>query len=183
MTIDLGHYTRGGFTRGASKGKECLWILISFLLFRLCPFSLSGLKVFVLRCFGAKVGCGTVIKPDVRITFPWRLELGDHVWLGDECRLLNLAPIVIGSHCCISQQAYLCTGNHDYGSSTFDLRVEGIRIGDGAWIGMGAWVGPGVDVGDHAVLTARSVAATNLAPWGIYRGHPATLVRVRKLAR
>lgn len=177
--VDLSIYENAGFDRGAGVLKEGLWLLVSLLLFRLCPLSLSEFKRLVLRCFGAKVGKGVVIKPNVRITFPWRLTVGDHVWLGEDSWLLNLAPVTIGGHVCISQRAFLCTGSHDYKSPTFDLIVKPIVVERGAWLGAGVWVGPGVRIGSHAVLTANSVTAKDLEPFGIYQGNPAVLVRKR----
>jgi putative colanic acid biosynthesis acetyltransferase WcaF len=177
--VDLSRYTPGRFDRGAGKFKEGLWLVVSLVLFRLCPFSFSALKCFVLRRFGAKIGQGVTIKPQVKITFPWKLTVGDHVWLGEECWLLNLERIVIGSHVCISQRAMLCTGSHDFKSPRFDLITQPITLADGAWLGAGAWVGPGVTIGSHAVLTAGSVTAKNLEPFGIYRGNPAALVKQR----
>lgn len=171
--VDLSAFTTGAFDRGASAWKEGLWIVVSFLLFRLFPLPASRLKRAALRLFGATVGEGVVIKPDVRIQFPWKLTIGDHVWLGEQCWLLNLAPITLGADVCISQRAFLCTGNHDYRSPRFDLIAEPIAVEPGAWIGAGAWVGPGVRVGTHAVLTAQSVAARDLEPFTIYQGNPA----------
>jgi putative colanic acid biosynthesis acetyltransferase WcaF len=177
--VDLSAYKQVGFERGAGVFKEGLWVLISLSLFRLCPLKLSALKVFVLKSFGAKIGKGVVIKPSVRVTFPWRLTLGDHVWLGEDAWLLNLAPITIENHVCISQGAFLCTGSHDYKSPRFDLIVKPIVVERGAWISAGAFVGPGVRIGGHAVLTANSVTAHDLEPFGIYQGNPATFVRRR----
>jgi putative colanic acid biosynthesis acetyltransferase WcaF len=177
--VTLSKYTTGQFDRGAGRFRESLWVLTSLLLFRLCPLKLSALKCAVLRAFGAKVGRGVVIKPRVTITFPWKLTVGDHVWLGEECWLLNLAPITIDSHVCISQRAFLCTGNHNYKSPVFDLMVKPIHVEPGAWVGACAFVGPGVTVGSHAVLAAGSVATKNLEPFGIYQGNPAALVKKR----
>lgn len=180
--VDLSAFTNEGFERGAGAFKEGLWMLVSLLLFRFCPLPLYRLKNSLLRWFGARVGRGVVIKPDVRITFPWKLELGDYVWLGEGCWLLNLAPITLASHVCVSQRAFLCTGSHDYKSVTFDLQVRPIVVERGAWLGACAWVGPGVRVGEHAVLTANSVAAGDLEPFGIYQGNPAGLIRKRKIS-
>ena len=180
--VDLSAYTNVGFERGAGAVKEGLWMLVSLFLFRLCPLPLYGLKKSVLRWFGAQVGEGVVIKPDVRITFPWKLILGDYVWLGEGCWLLNLAPITIENHACISQRAFLCTGSHDYKSATFDLQVRPIVIERGAWLGACAWIGPGVRVGEHAVLTASSVTSKDLEPSGIYQGNPAHFIRYRKIS-
>ncbi|HTR40645.1 MAG TPA: putative colanic acid biosynthesis acetyltransferase [Pseudomonadales bacterium] len=183
MNVDLSSYSAARFDRGASKPREALWLLVSLVLFRLCPLCLSPLKRTILRAFGAQIGRGVVIKPQVKITFPWKLTIGDHVWLGEECWLLNLERITIGNNVSISQRAFLCTGNHNYKSPTFDLIVKPITVEDGAWIGAGAWVGPGVRVGTHAVLAAGSVAAKDLEPFGIYGGNPAVFVKQRVIER
>jgi len=183
MNVDLSSYSSAHFDRGASSFREFCWVLTSLLLFRLCPLKLSGLKCAVLRAFGAKIGRGVVIKPQVKITFPWKLTVGDHVWLGEECWLLNLERITIGNNVSVSQRAFLCTGNHNYKSPTFDLITKPITVEDGAWIGAGAWVGPGVKVGNHAVLTAGSIATKDLEPFGIYQGNPAAFVKQRVIER
>jgi putative colanic acid biosynthesis acetyltransferase WcaF len=182
MNVDLSKFSTGDFYRGAGPLKEGFWILASLFLFRLCPFKLSGLKCAVLRVFGAKVGRGVVIKPRVTITFPWKLTVGNHVWLGEECWLLNLDHITIADDVCISQRAFLCTGNHDYKSPAFDLIVKPIRVEAGAWIGACAFVGPGVTVGSHAVLTAGSVTTAALQAFGIYQGNPAVFVKQREIS-
>src|ERR1700709_1525958 len=123
MPVDLSTFSSAQFDRGASKTREILWLFVSLILFRFCPLSLSSLKCAVLRAFGAKVGIGVTIKPQVKITFPWKLTMGNYVWLGEECWLLNLDQIVIGDNVCISQRAFLCTGSHDYQKSTFDLII------------------------------------------------------------
>ena len=181
LNVDLTSYSPGKFDRGAGVIKEALWIIMSLFLFRLCPFSLSALKSGILRAFGAQIGRGVVIKPQVTITFPWKLTIGDDVWLGEECWLLNLEQIVIGNSVCISQRAFLCAGSHNYKSPTFDLIVKPITVEDGAWLGAACWVGPGVAVGSHAVLTAGSVATKKLEPWGIYQGNPASLTKQRTI--
>jgi len=182
LSVDLSRYSPGKFDRETGVVKEGLWLVVSLILFRLCPFSFSALKCSVLRAFGAGVGRNVTIKPDVKITFPWKLTVGDHVWLGEECWLLNLERIVIGSNVSVSQRAFLCTGSHDYKKTTFDLITKPIKLEDGVWIGSGCWVGPGVTAESHSVLTAGSVAAKNLAANRIYRGNPAVLVKQRVIS-
>jgi putative colanic acid biosynthesis acetyltransferase WcaF len=181
MPVDLASYSSAAFDRGAGRVRESLWLLVSLFLFHLCPVSLSPLKRLVLRAFGAKIGRGVVIKPQVKITFPWKLEIGDFVWLGEECWLLNLERITIGNNVCISQRAFLCTGNHNYRRPSFDLIVKPIMVEDGAWLGAGCWVGPGVKIGSHAVLSACSMASSDMEPWGIYQGNPAVFVKRRTM--
>lgn len=180
--VDLSNYRAEGFERGAGRVKEALWLAVRLCLFELCPFSLSALKRAVLRAFGAKIGRGVTIKPQVKITFPWKLTVGDYAWLGEEAWLLNLEQIVIGHHACISQRAFLCTGSHNYKLASFALIVKPIVLEQGAWVGANAWVGPGVTIGSHAVLSAGSVTARSLDAWGIYQGNPATRVKKREIA-
>lgn len=182
VAVDLSTFTSARFDRGAGRVREFIWLSVSLILFRLCPFSLSPLKCVVLRAFGAKIGTNVTIKPQVKITFPWKLTIGNHVWLGEECWLLNLDHIVIGNNICISQRAFLCTGSHDYQKPSFDLIIKPIILQDSCWIGAGAWVGPGVNAGQESILSAGSVAIKNLEPSGIYRGNPAVLVRTRTVA-
>ena len=182
-SVDLSRFSNSGFNRGASRFKEALWVLVRCLFFAPSLPWPSALRVFWLRRFGAKVGRGVVLRARVNIHFPWRLEVGDHVWIGEECWLLNLAPVVIESHVCLSQRSFLCTGSHDYAAPAFDLIAKPIRVETGAWIAANAWVGPGVTVGSHAILTAGSVAAKNLQPFTIYRGNPALAVKDRCIGK
>ena len=137
--------------------KELLWWFTRSLFFAPWFPIPSSLKVMALRAFGAKVGDGVVIRSRVNITFPWKLEIGDHVWLGDEVMILSLAPVKIGNNVCISQRAFLCTGSHDFRKESFDLITAPIVIEDGCWICAQAFIGPGVTVPEGTMVKAGEV--------------------------
>jgi putative colanic acid biosynthesis acetyltransferase WcaF len=113
------------------------------------------------------------------VKYPWRLAIGDHVWIGEDAWIDNLENVTISSHACLSQGVYLCTGNHDWKTPTFDYRLGGISIGQGAWVGAKSVVCPGVQVKDYAILTAGSVATRSLRASQVYCGNPATYVKDR----
>lgn len=136
-------------------------------------------RIWALRLFGARVGRGVVVKPGVRVKFPWRLTIGEHTWIGEDVWIDNLAPVTIGTQVCVSQGAYLCTGSHDWSSERFELITRPIGIRDCAWIGARAVLGPGVIVGEGAVLTLGSTASRPLNPWTVYQGTPALPIRMR----
>ena len=158
---------------GASTLKQWLWYLCNVFFFKSSLAPHSGLKVFLLRLFGAKVGREVIIKPSVNIKFPWKLAIGDHSWIGEGVWIDNLANVFIGRSVCLSQGAFLLTGNHDFKKITFDLITAAIVIEDGVWIGAAAIVCPGVTCGTHAVLSVASVATGNLEANFIYKGNPA----------
>jgi putative colanic acid biosynthesis acetyltransferase WcaF len=179
--VDLSNYSAGNFDRGRAAVVEYLWRFVSAIVFQSSLVPFYGLKRAILSLFGARVGRGVIIKPRVSITLPWKLDLGNHCWIGEDAWLDSLDEIRIGSHACISQHVYLCTGNHDYRSRRFDLRVQPILVGDGAWVAAGAIVGPGVTIGAGAVLGLGAVATGDLEPLGIYSGNPAVKVKEREM--
>lgn len=177
--MDLSRFSGSDLDRGASRGKEACWRLLHSWLFEFSALPVSGVRCWLLRRFGARVGRGVVIKPRAKITFPWRLSLGDHVWLGEEAWVLNLAPVTVGSHVCISQRAFLCTGSHDWSDPGFRLMCKPIVIDDGAWVCANAFIGPGVTIGRNAVITAGSVVTRDMPANMVCSGNPCQPVRPR----
>jgi len=181
MQPDLSKYDNSWFSSGRSRVIEALWFFfgLPFLRCQILPSSL--LRVMVLRLFGARVSRGVVLKPGVRVKFPWRLSIGSHTWIGEDVWIDNLAPVTIGSNVCISQGAYLCTGNHDWSDPGFGLRVEPISIESGSWVGARAMVCPGVRIGQCGIAAAGSVITRSIPVHEIHGGNPARFLRRRTL--
>jgi putative colanic acid biosynthesis acetyltransferase WcaF len=171
--MNLSKYDNSGFDRGAPTWKEAMWWVVRSLLFAPWFPVPSAWKCAALRLFGAKVGQWVVIRSRVNITFPWRFECGDSVWIGDEVLILSLARVTIGSNVCISQRAFLCTGSHDSRKETFDLITKPITIGDGCWIAAGAFVAPGVSVGEGSTVAAGAVVVKDVPAGTMVGGNPA----------
>lgn len=168
-----------GLDRGASRFKESIWYIVKMLFF-LTPIPVPQIiKAVFLSWFGAKIGKGIIIKPRVNIHMPWKLELGDDSWIGEEVFILNFEPVKIGKNVCISQRAFLCGGNHDYLDPAFKYRNGPITIQDGAWVGANCFVGPNITIGTDTVVAAGSVVTSNLTPNSVYKGNPACRVKNR----
>ena len=175
--MDLAHYSLADFDRGAPRWKEALWVITKGLFFLPSWPLPSAFRASLLRAFGAKVGKGVVIRSRVNITFPWRLEVGDHVWLGEEVLIVSLAPVTIEADVCISQRAFLCTGSHDFHRPDFALQTKPICIRSATWIAAQAFVGPGVEIGSGAVVSAGSVVLESMPGQSLVQGNPATVAK------
>ena len=168
-----------GLERGVSRAKEIIWYIIKIIFFMSAIPYPSKFKVMLLRLFGATVGFGLVIKPRVNIHFPWKLVVGNNVWIGEEAFLLNFEQLSIGDNVCISQRTFLCGGNHDYKIPSMPYRNGPITLMDGSWVGASTFVGPNVTIGADTVVSAGSVVTQSLEGNGIYRGNPAIFIKNR----
>jgi putative colanic acid biosynthesis acetyltransferase WcaF len=167
--------------RGRSRIFVQLWWLVQSTLFAMSPQVMYGWRACLLRLFGARIGKGTIIRPSVKIPYPWKLSIGDHCHIGDEAHLYTFAEIEIGDCTVISQRSYLCTGSHDYSSPTFDLIAKKIVIESEAWVATDVFVAPGVTIGHGAVIGARSSVFHDIPPAVVAVGTPARVVGERRM--
>lgn len=178
MKTDLASFNNSWYQPGSSF-KRLFWYVISILFFKSSWSVSSGVKVFWLRLFGARVGEGVVIKPQVLIKYPWKLNIGNYCWIGENVWIDNLDQVTLDDHVCISQGALLLCGNHNYTTTSFDLMIAPIHLKEGSWVGAKSSVAPGVTLHSHAVLSLGSVATSDLEAYGIYSGNPALKVKTR----
>ena len=164
VQTDLSKYDNSWFHIGARRLKVVVWYFINVFFLNCSWNPSSGLKVRLLRIFGANIGKGVVIKPSVNIKYPWNLSIGDYSWIGENVWIDNLVQVTIGSNVKLP---------------TFDLIVKPIVIENGAWVGAKSTVCPGVTMSSHSVLSVGSVASKDLASYSVYRGNPATFVTKR----
>ena len=165
--------------RGRSAAVVQLWWLVQGTLFAWSPQFLFGWRRFLLRLFGAKVGKAVLIRPTARITYPWKVAIGDYSWIGDDVVLYSLGEIHIGAHTVISQKSYICAGTHDFTRADFAIQSPPVRIGDQVWVATDVFVAPGVTIGEGCVVGARSTVFDDLPAGMICYGNPARPVRAR----
>ena len=179
--VQLSKFDNSSYDPGRRLFVQILWYFLGKPLLRTSLIPSSAPRRWLLKIFGAKIGKRIVIKPGIRVKYPWLLEIGDDAWIGEDVWIDNLAPVYIGSNACVSQGAYLCTGNHDWTDPAFGLRVAAISIRDGAWVGAKATICPGVELAECAVAAAGSVVTRNLEAYTIYAGNPAVAIKARKI--
>jgi putative colanic acid biosynthesis acetyltransferase WcaF len=167
--------------RGRSKIYVQIWWLVQATFFAMSPQVMYGWRRWLLRCFGARIGSGVIIRSSVKTPYPWRLRIGDHCHIGEDVQLYTYGEIEIGDCVVVSQRSYLCTGSHDHTSPTFDLIAEKIVIEREAWIATDVFVAPGVKIGRGAVVGARSSVFHDIPPGMIAVGTPARVIGERRM--
>jgi putative colanic acid biosynthesis acetyltransferase WcaF len=176
--IDLSAAGPGNFRRTRSRAVEALWMIIEYLLIS-NPLQISStLRVWALRQFGARIGANVIMRPRVRVKFPWNLEIGDNCWIGEGVWMHNQDLVTIEDNAVVSQEAFITTGSHDVYRS-MDLVVRPVVIRRGAWVTTRCIVLQGAEIGQNTVVTPGSVVRGPLLPDRIYGGNPAAFIRER----
>ncbi|MDV3128669.1 putative colanic acid biosynthesis acetyltransferase [Mycobacterium sp. 21AC1] len=159
--FSLEGFTGRGYDRGRGLPIQILWLMSRGLLMRWwCP---NRARIGMLRLFGAKIDGGVIVRHEVKIHWPWKLEVGHNSWIGEEVWILNLEQVTIGSNTCISQGVFLCTGSHDRRSPTFEFDNAPVVVGDSVWVAAKASVLRGVRVGDGATVGATALVTADVS--------------------
>lgn len=179
--VDLSLTSNRDYLPGRSFVVRATWLIVEAVVFGNPVVTSYRLKRGILRVFGARVGKNVIIKPAVKVKYPWRLEIGDNCWIGERAWIDNMEDVSLGSNVVISQGVYVCTGNHDWADPGMALSPAPTTVEDGVWIAAFARVGPGIRVRAESVLTLASVLVTDTEPRGIYTGNPANRVGWRNI--
>ena len=173
--------------RGASPwslGERIRLLLWDFAWPLFCewtPKPLYRWRLFWLRMFGCKIYGIPFVHQRARIQIPWHLTIHDGCSVGDGTNLYSLGRIELRSRCVIAQEAYLCTGSHDFDDPTSPLITADIIVGTDAFVGARAFVLPGVRIGDGAIVGACSLVTKDVADRTVVAGSPARLIRHRDI--
>jgi putative colanic acid biosynthesis acetyltransferase WcaF len=172
-------YERPAFSLRHRMARFC-WGIAYTCLFRTSPKPFHFWRATLLRAFGAKLGPRTHIYPAARIWAPWNLTCDEHACIADRAIVYNPAPVHMGSHSILSQEAYLCGATHDYNEPAFPLVSAPITLGAYSWVCARSTVQAGVSLSEGAVLGLGSVATRDLEAWTVYGGVPARKIKARR---
>lgn len=165
------------------RGRNAIWVLLWWTvqntLFAWSPQPFFKWRIMLLKLFGAKIGHNVNIRPTTKITYPWKVSIGNNCWIGDNCDLYSLGMITIGDNVAIAHRVYLCTGNHNYQKTTFDILEAPIFIEDEVWLPNDVFIGPGVTIGKGCVIGARSTVFNDMPEGMICYGNPAKPIKRR----
>jgi putative colanic acid biosynthesis acetyltransferase WcaF len=176
---DLNSFSVPSSFRGNSKVTVQIWWIIQSFFFSASPQIFYKWRVFLLRLFGAQIGKNVKIRSSVKITYPWKVTIGDYSWIGDECVLYSLGEIYIGKNVAIAHKVYINTGGHVHDKISFDIFSKPVFIDDECWITNDVYIAPGVAIGKGTIVGARSSVFKNLPAGKICIGTPAIPIKNR----
>ncbi len=158
-----------------------LWQLTWLTCCRWTPKFLNPWRIFILKIFGAKLYGLPFIHSSANIQIPWNLTMKHRACLGERANAYSLGRIEILEGATVAQEAYLCTGTHEFSNLALQLIVKKITIEAHAFIGARAMIMPGVKVGKNAVVGAMSVVTKDVPSDQVVAGNPACEIGVRSL--
>ena len=150
-----------------------LWQVVWPLACAWTPKPANAWRLLVLRLFGARIEGRPFVHGRAVIAQPWNLTLRHRACLGDRAVAYSLGPIEISADATVAQEAYLCTGTHDFDSPHLSLQTAPIRVGRGAFVGARSLVLPGVELGEGCVVGAGAVVTRDVTAHTIVAGNPA----------
>ena len=167
----------------AQRVRMLLWEFCWVLFCAWTPKPLYPWRLFWLSVFGCKIMGRPFVHQRARIQIPWNITLHDKAAIGDRANLYSLGEIEIGPRAVIAQEAYLCTGTHDFSDVDMPLQTSKITVEADAFIGARTFVLPGVRIGEGAVVGACSLVTKDVPAYTIWAGSPARFMRKRLIER
>lgn len=162
-----------------------IWIIVSFLFYRLFPTRLFWWwRWILLKIFGANVSFNAYVHSSVKIWAPWNLKMEAGSCLGPYSICYNQALVSIEEGATISQYAYLCSAGHMSDKSNVSssgLITAPITICKDAWVGTRAFINMGVIVGEKAIVGATASVYKDVEPYSIVGGNPAKFIKIRPM--
>lgn len=154
------------------------WALLETILVRSAWQPSSSIRVKLLRAFGAQIGDGVIIRPGVRVKFPWKLSVGDGSWIGEDVWIHNQDQVEIGHDAVVSQGSFITTGSHAF-RDDMALITKPVTIGSGAWVTSRCIVLSGSDVGESALILPGTVVRGDVPAGSLFGAPPAAVVGER----
>ncbi|TFV53714.1 acetyltransferase [Blastococcus sp. TF02A-35] len=156
--IDLSVAPGAGESWDAPAWKVYVWGLAELLFVSSSWQVSSRLRRAVLVAFGARIGQGVILRPRLRVRFPWKLTIGDRSWIGEDVWLHNQDQVRIGSDAVVSQGTFVTTGSHAH-RRDMALITKPVVIEDGAWVTARCIVLGGSRIGVSALVTPGTVVS------------------------
>jgi maltose O-acetyltransferase len=132
-----------------------------------------------LRSCGKNVS----VRDPIALEVPELISIGDNVSIASFVHIWGNGGVTIGPRTMIASHVAITSATHEPSSLEMwkSLVVAPVVIEEDVWIGAHAVIFPGVTIGRGAVVGAGSVVRSDVPPFGVVAGVPATVIRMRPL--
>lgn len=144
------------------------WGFYRLLFARLESFAIFYPGVYLTHSYGIRVGSGFSINTGALIDGRGGIDIGNDVLVGP------YAVITSSDH---SHRQL------DLPMTSVDHVMAPVKIGDDVWIGAHVVVTGGVEIGSGAVIAAGAVVTSDVRPYAIVGGVPATIIGDRRASK
>lgn len=137
-------------------------------------------KKIILKELLGKSGEYIHIEPDFKCEYGYNILVGDNLYIGYNCVILDQAKVTIGDNCIISPQVGIYTLAYPV---NMERRLAGyeyarpVTIGNNVWIGAGSIIKPGTTIGEGSVIEPGSVVDSDIRDHVIAGGNPAKVIK------
>jgi acetyltransferase-like isoleucine patch superfamily enzyme len=147
---------------------------------------LKEIRMFFLLTFiynFKRVGRNFYIGKQLSIR-PNTVSIGNDVFIGSYANFA-VCLLEIDDYVMIGPRVAIVGGDHRFdivGSPSIKTgrdTQKKVSIGKDVWIGYGTIIMQGVIIGEGCIVAAGSLVTKDLAPYGVYGGHPARLIKKR----
>jgi putative colanic acid biosynthesis acetyltransferase WcaF len=176
--INLAQAPGSGERWDAPAWKVYTWGIVELLLVRSTWQVSSRVRRAVLIAFGARIGKEVILRPGLRVRFPWKLEIGDRSWIGEDVWLHNQDGLTIGCDVVISQGTFITAGSHAH-QRDMGLITRPVNVGDGAWVTARCVVLGGTRIGVSSLVTPGTVVSGEVPDGMVFGQQPGTVLGPR----
>lgn len=165
----------------STRIKMLLWEYSWFFLCAWTPKPFNRWRLLILKIFGASIHGRPFVHQRAKIQIPWNLTMFNKSCIGDRANIYSLGEVIIKEKATVAQEAYICTGTHDFSRASMNLVTKPIIIEEHAFIGVRALILPGIIIGEYAVIGAGSLVTKNVDKCSIVAGTPAKVIKKREV--
>ena len=115
-------------------------------------------REFFYSLSGVRMGNDVVLSSGISIDFPVKLQIGSHVKIGRDCRIVCQEPVNIGDRVKIGDGVRILTMHSGHGGT---IRKMSVSIGDGVVIGNNAIIYPGTRIPENVSVSDGAVVGEN----------------------
>lgn len=139
----------------------------------------AGRAALLERILGRPLPERLTVYPPFFTDHGLNLELGERVFINQNCTFLDYAGIRIADRVLIAPGATLITVGHPVDVEQRRVWLTGgpIEIEENVWIGAGATILPGVRIGRDAVIAAGAIVADDVPARSVVSGDKAAVRR------